>query len=105
MTDVSPRSPAAKAFRYCFLAYCALVFAFLILPGSCVLRESVAESLVSSVAETESVERVVSRIPDGGVLLHYTVAPRWLAVILKSPLTGFESVKNAIPSFRKRGRS
>jgi len=38
--------------------------------------------LLSSSAETESVDRVVSRLPAGSVLLHYTVAPRWLAVLV-----------------------
>jgi CHAT domain-containing protein len=35
---------------------------------------------LSSSAEPESVERVVSALPPEGALLHYTVAPHWLGV-------------------------
>jgi CHAT domain-containing protein len=37
--------------------------------------------VLSSSAEPEPIERVVSALPPGGALIHYTVAPHWLGVL------------------------
>ena len=43
---------------------------------------SAPQVFLTSVAETESAERVVSRLSGKSILVHYTVAPRWLAVLV-----------------------